>query len=110
MAHNPEVTVRFRGVMEKCTYCIQRVQHAKIRAKNEGRAIRDGEFTSACAQACPTGAITFGDLNDKDSAVARRHADRRAYAMLEETNVRPRNRFLVRVRNRGSGSGHGGAA
>jgi molybdopterin-containing oxidoreductase family iron-sulfur binding subunit len=105
MAHNPEVTVRSRGVMEKCTYCVQRIGAAKTRAKNERRAVRDGEITTACAQACPTKAITFGDLNDESSRVARKHGDPRAYAMIEEINVRPRNRFLARVRNRGNESG-----
>jgi molybdopterin-containing oxidoreductase family iron-sulfur binding subunit len=104
MAYNPEVTVRSRGVMEKCTYCVQRIGAAKTRAKNERRAVRDGEITTACAQACPTKAITFGDLNDESSRVARKHGDPRAYAMIEEINVRPRNRFLARVRNRGNES------
>jgi Fe-S-cluster-containing dehydrogenase component len=96
---NPEVTVRSRGVMEKCTFCVQRIQNVKIQAKNAGRPIEDGEITTACQDACPSGAIVFGDLNDKRSAVAGLHARPRAYAMLAELNTRPRNAFLARIRN-----------
>jgi molybdopterin-containing oxidoreductase family iron-sulfur binding subunit len=117
MVYNPEVTLRFRGVMEKCTFCVQRISAVKIDAKNARREIRDGEVTPACAQVCPTRAITFGDLNDESSEVAHRHHDERAYSMLEETNVRPRTRYLARLRNRGehvdgehSGGGHEGAS
>ena len=104
MIHNPDVTVRSRGVMEKCTFCVQRIQGAKIRAKNERRTLADGEVTTACEQACPTRAIAFGNLNDPASRVARAHASERAYAMLEELNVRPRIRYLIRLRNRGEGA------
>jgi Fe-S-cluster-containing dehydrogenase component len=96
---NPEVTVRSRGVMEKCTWCVQRIQAAKIAAQNEHRPIRDGEITTACAQACPTDAITFGDLNDESSQVATKQRLPRAYALLAELNTRPRNVFLARIRN-----------
>ncbi len=96
---NPEVTVRSRGVMEKCTWCVQRIQNAKIPATNEGRRLRDGEIVTACQQACPSGAIMFGDLNDKDSEVNKWHAQPRAYAMMKEFNAKPRNLFLGRVRN-----------
>jgi molybdopterin-containing oxidoreductase family iron-sulfur binding subunit len=106
---NPEVTVRMRGVMEKCTFCVQRIQNAKIRSKAMIRAglrpgsvnapMPDGEVETACQQACPTEAIVFGDLSDKDSRVSRLHEDRRSYALLPETYTKPRNRFLARVRN-----------
>jgi molybdopterin-containing oxidoreductase family iron-sulfur binding subunit len=78
---------------------VQRISAAKITAKNEGRTVRDGEVTPACAQACPARAITFGDLNDPTSRVHARQADARAYSLLEEWNVRPRTRYLARVRN-----------
>ncbi|MEW6741662.1 MAG: TAT-variant-translocated molybdopterin oxidoreductase [Planctomycetota bacterium] len=103
MALNPEVTVRSRGVMEKCTFCVQRIMAVKIQAKNERRAIRDGEITPACAQACPTQAIVFGDLNDKESRVAKLHQNNRAYAMLEELFVKPRTKYLARLRNPAAG-------
>jgi MoCo/4Fe-4S cofactor protein with predicted Tat translocation signal len=106
---NPEVTVRMRGVMEKCTFCVQRIQNAKIHAKAQIRAgqrpgglnapLADGEVMVACQQACPTESIVFGDLSDKDSRVSRLHEDRRSYALLPETYTKPRNRFLARIRN-----------
>ena len=97
---NPEVTVRSRGVMEKCTYCVQRIQNAKIDARSEGRPIRDGEIQTACQQVCPTRAIEFGDLNQKDSRVAKAHnQDPRAYGMLAELNVKARTVYLARIRN-----------
>ena len=99
LAVNPEVTVRTRGVMEKCTYCVQRIQNAKIDARSAGRPIRDGEIQTACQQVCPTRAIEFGDLN-KDTRVAKAHQqDPRAYGMLAELNVKPRTVYLARLRN-----------
>ncbi|MEZ6195899.1 MAG: TAT-variant-translocated molybdopterin oxidoreductase [Planctomycetota bacterium] len=99
LAFNPDVTVRSRGVMEKCTFCVQRIKFGRQVAKNEGRELRDGDISSACQQACPSGAITFGDLNLAGSAVAAKHASPRAYAMLQELNVKPRVLFLARVTN-----------
>ena len=96
---NPEVSVRGRGVMEKCTYCIQRVQNVKIQTRTEGRAIEDGELQTACQQACPTQAIVFGDLKDPGTEVSKLTADPRSYAMLAELNIKPRTVYLARVRN-----------
>lgn len=96
---NPEVTVRGRGVMEKCTYCIQRVQNVKIQARNENRKIEDGELQTACQAACPTQAIVFGDIKDKSTEVAKNQADPRAYGMLDELNIKPRTLYLARIRN-----------
>jgi len=99
MVYNPEVTIRSRGVMEKCTFCIQRIETVKIAAKNERRPLLDGEIVPACAQTCPTQAIVFGDLKDSDSRVAKLHGDERSYALLGELNVKPRNRYLARLKN-----------
>jgi molybdopterin-containing oxidoreductase family iron-sulfur binding subunit len=100
LALNPDVTVRARGVMEKCTFCVQRIQNTKIKAKNSRRGIKDGEVQTACQQACPTEAIVFGDLNDKESKVVKTSSVERAYALLGELNNRPRVAYLARVRNR----------
>jgi molybdopterin-containing oxidoreductase family iron-sulfur binding subunit len=99
MVFNPEVTIRARGVMEKCTYCVQRIQTKKFQAKNERRPLRDGEVVPACAQSCPADAITFGDLNDASSRVHKEHTSPRAYAMLQFLNIRPRTLYLARIRN-----------
>ena len=97
---NPEVTVRFRGVMEKCSYCVQRIQNTKIAAKRENRQLVDGEIVTACQSACPTEAIVFGDLSDKTSRVSRLHGDKRAYGLLDDVlYTKPRTQFLARVRN-----------
>ena len=100
MAMNPEVTVRSRGIMEKCTYCVQRIEKKRIETRVEGRAIKDGELVTACQQGCPSDAIVFGNLNDPTSRVTKLHADARRYDLLHEIGTRPRTAYLARVRNR----------
>jgi Fe-S-cluster-containing dehydrogenase component len=102
MVLNPDVTVRSRGVMEKCSMCVQRIQEGKLTAKKEKRKIKDGEINIACAAACATGAITFGDQNDPESQVALENNDlnkERSYAVLEELNVQPNVFYLTKIRN-----------
>jgi molybdopterin-containing oxidoreductase family iron-sulfur binding subunit len=99
LAFNPEVTVRSRGVMEKCTFCSSRVAEKKIKAKNEGRLLKDGELKSACQETCPTDAIFFGNINDKDSKVTMKSKDPRSYRILDFLNVKPQVAYLTRVRN-----------
>jgi molybdopterin-containing oxidoreductase family iron-sulfur binding subunit len=97
---NPDVTVRSRGVMEKCTFCVQRIQEAKMEAGRLGQPVRDGNLQTACQQSCPAQAIVFGDLNDPKSRVARLAASQRSYQVLEELNIRPAVSYLSLVRNR----------
>jgi molybdopterin-containing oxidoreductase family iron-sulfur binding subunit len=99
MVFNPDVTVRSRGVMEKCTFCVQRIQNVKIEAKNNRRAIKDGEIKTACQDTCPTDAIVFGDLNQQDSQVLKLHRLARSYELLGELNNRPRVHYQARITN-----------
>ncbi len=96
---NPEVTVRSRGIMEKCTYCVQRIEKKRIETRIDRRAIKDGEIVTACQQGCPSDAIVFGNLNDPQSRVTKLHADVRRYDLLHEVGTRPRTAYLARVRN-----------
>jgi len=98
-ARNPDVSVRSRGVMEKCSYCVQRIQAAKIEADKENREIREGDIKTACQQACPTDAIVFGNINDRNSKVAKLKANERTYGVLADINTRPRTTYVAGVLN-----------
>ncbi|MCK5470599.1 MAG: 4Fe-4S dicluster domain-containing protein, partial [Cyclobacteriaceae bacterium] len=111
MVLNPDVTVRSRGVMEKCSFCVQRIQYSKLEAKKSGRRVEDGEVTTACAGACPTDAIVFGDIRDPQSSISKllqvkdkgdkqEIHEHRAYNVLEEINVKPNIWYLAKVRNK----------
>jgi molybdopterin-containing oxidoreductase family iron-sulfur binding subunit len=99
LLRNPDVSVRSRGVMEKCSYCVQRISAAKIEADKENRPVRDGEVVTACQQACPASAISFGNINDKGSKVAKLHGDERSYQVLADLNTRPRTKYVAAVLN-----------
>jgi molybdopterin-containing oxidoreductase family iron-sulfur binding subunit len=96
---NPDVTVRQRGVMEKCTYCVQRISRARITAEKEGRAIRDGDVRTACQSACPTRAISFGNIRDASADVSKRKVEPHHYALLGHLDTRPRTTYLADIRN-----------
>ncbi len=99
LMRNPDVSVRSRGVMEKCTYCVQRIQGAKIQSELEGRKVRDGEIVTACQAVCPTEAIVFGDVNDPNSRVSKLKAEKRNYSLLADLNTKPRTTYLSALRN-----------
>jgi molybdopterin-containing oxidoreductase family iron-sulfur binding subunit len=99
MQRNPDVSVRSRGVMEKCTYCVQRIREAEITSQDENRFIRDGEVKTACQQACPTQAIVFGDKNNPNNRVSKLKAEKLNYHMFAELNTRPRTSYLAELRN-----------
>ena len=99
LMRNPDVSVRSRGVMEKCTYCVQRIQNAKIQSELEGRKVRDGEIVTACQAVCPTDVIVFGDINDPNSRVNRFKASERSYGLLDELNTHPRTTYLSHLKN-----------
>jgi molybdopterin-containing oxidoreductase family iron-sulfur binding subunit len=96
---NPEVSIRSRGVMEKCTYCVQRIQNAKIQAELENRKVYDGEIVTACQAVCPTEAIVFGDVNDPDSRVSKLKQSERNYSLLGDLNTKPRTTYLSQLKN-----------
>ncbi len=105
---NPEVTVREKGVMEKCTFCVHRIRHAKHRAKQYDRLVNDSDMQTACQQTCPTDAIVFGNIHQPDSRVTSQMKDERSYHVLEELNTRPSIVYFTKLRNRATEPGEGG--
>jgi molybdopterin-containing oxidoreductase family iron-sulfur binding subunit len=105
MVLNPDVVVRSRGVMEKCSMCVQRIEEARALSRREGRTLADGDILTACQQSCPAQALTFGDSNDPKSALSSRRGDGRAYTILEEINVKPQVTYMTRIKNRLDGEG-----
>jgi molybdopterin-containing oxidoreductase family iron-sulfur binding subunit len=99
LMRNPDVSVRSRGVMEKCSYCVQRINVAKIDADKENRTVRDGEVVTACQQACPASAITFGNMNDKKSKLSADRGQQRSYQVIADINTRPRTTYVAAVLN-----------
>jgi molybdopterin-containing oxidoreductase family iron-sulfur binding subunit len=99
MVINPDVTVRTRGVMEKCSLCVQRIQAGKLSAKRDGRKVADGDVKTACQTACPANAIVFGDMNDPNSEISKLYKNERSYHMLEEIGVKPSVSYLTKIRN-----------
>jgi molybdopterin-containing oxidoreductase family iron-sulfur binding subunit len=99
LVRNPDVTVRSRGVMEKCSYCVQRINRARYEAERENRPIKDGEIVTACQQACPARAIVFGNVGDPESAVSRAKAEKREYGLLTDLGTRPRTTYLASLSN-----------
>ena len=99
MVLNPDVTVRTRGVMEKCSFCVQKIQSAKLDAKVQNTTVQDGAVQTACSESCPAGAITFGDWNDVNSEIRKVSADKRSYQALEEVGVKPNIWYQVKIRN-----------
>src|SRR5918912_635425 len=99
LMRNPEVSVRSRGVMEKCTYCVQRIQWGKIEAEKEGRTLTDGEVVTACQAVCPTEAIVFGNINDSESRVSKLKKEQRNYSLLPDLNTQPRTTYLAALKN-----------
>ena len=108
MVLNPDVVVRERGVVEKCSFCVQRIQEKKLEAKKENRQLRDGEIKTACVQACPTNALVFGDMNNSDTMIAQVKSDPRTYNLLEELHTLSSVSYLTKVRNKAAGESHAG--